>query len=193
MKKVMSILLVLFMVLALFGLVACGGGGAEEEEPSGASEVNASEEPLQEETPEVVRDAVTASYVGVTFLVPADATLVGGGEDAEVGSTFMIIYDLPGSDQRATATLASTEIDESLLEGLGADGLLEALVSGGGELIELFGRDVVVNPNGTGGYQYWFFNDAVSIAYLLTIGDAEADSAAAGFFTQIIDTLSVSG
>jgi len=196
MKKLFGLLLV---VLIMLTFVACGGD-TDEPVDDPTPEVTEAEEPAdmeeeelpQEEVAEPAGNAVTVTYIDVSFSAPVDATIMGE-ENAAVGSALMVIYEAPDTGDRAVVALNGMDIEPAQLEELGEDVLLETLLDDDGEMVTMFGRNAVRNNTETGGHGYWFFNDALTIAYLLTVGDAEAGSDAAVFFEQVLNTMHISG
>ena len=200
MRKIIAIMLVLFLLVG--GLVACGNGDAEDTEAPVETETPTTPETQEEEAEEPEEteeqsaaeqgEVVTVFYLDVSFAVPAEATIIGD-EAGPVGSMLMVVYAPSDADGNLSVIINSMEVQPALLEELGEDGLLETLVSENGEIMQMFGRNVVRDPRDDGGYLYWFFNDDVSLAYLLTIGDVEAGSSAAAFFERVLETLSILG
>jgi len=188
MKKFFVLLLV---VLLAFAVAACNGRESVPDAPKETTVAPEDEGNEHEEVAESTGDLVAVTYLDISLQVPAEATLIGG-EDSTVGSAFMAIYDFLDSG-RATVSINSLEVEVALLEVLGKDGLLETLMSDDSEIVEMFGRNAVHSPREEGGYQYWFLNDAASIMYFLTVGDAEAGSAADHFFRQILNSISILG
>ena len=196
MKKLWIVALILVLVISF---VACGSG-EEATEPNPVSTEEVQEELEATETPEELVETpeeeqghvATVSYMDVSFSVPAEATIIGE-KDGPVGSAFMVIYELPDSGGNISAIFNSMAVPAAYLEELGETGLLESLLLDNGQITQMFGRDVVRNSRDEGGYHFWFLNNGVSIAYTLTIGIAEEGSAAADFFEQILNTITISG
>lgn len=177
MKRGWMIALLLAFVLLFTG---CSGG---------TEQVDASEEAVFEEWR---TDVVTVSYMDVSFSVPGEATIIGD-VSGPIGSAFMVIYALPDADGNATAILNSMEIPEEYLAVVGEEALFLALVADDGEIVQMFDRDVARNPRDGSGYNLWFFNDALTIAYSMLISGVGEGEAGPDFLARILGTLSVTG